>query len=155
MFLVDYSIFGRPPCYVSTVNNVPYISRCLSHYLNNLRKGGVSVESCIGHSLGAVICGLLKDYLQFELNKIIGNARHQSSIQFDTLIWISFKALDPALPLIFGNFRLKRSSARSVHVLQTNAGYFGDVGNIGHVNVCVNDGFIQPYCSKTSSKQRF
>lgn len=63
-----------------------------------------------------------------------------------------YLALDPALPLIFRDIRLKRSSARSVHVLQTNAGHFGDVGNIGDVNVCVNGGLIQPYCAGVSRK---
>ncbi|KAJ6646182.1 Phospholipase A1 member A, partial [Pseudolycoriella hygida] len=129
LFLVDYSKIGRPPCYVSNVNNVPYISRCASNYLNNLHSNGVSVTSCVGHSLGAIICGSLKDYLRFELKKII--------------------ALDPALPLIFGKLRLTKSSAKAVHVLQTNAGYFGDVGSVGHVNICVNGGLIQPYCAKS------
>ncbi|XP_037037699.1 phospholipase A1 member A-like [Bradysia coprophila] len=128
LFLVEYSPLSRPPCYVSNLNNIRYISRCVADYLNDLRKKGVVVESCIGHSLGAIICGALKKYLKFELNKIIG--------------------LDPALPLIYGDLRLKRSSAKSVHVLQTNAGSFGDVGSVGHVNVCVNGGLIQPYCVK-------
>lgn len=58
---------------MSNVNNVPYISRCVGDYLNDLQNSGISVDSCIGHSLGAIICGLLQDYLQFELKKIIGN----------------------------------------------------------------------------------
>lgn len=150
---MDYSRLSRPPCYVSAVNNLPYISRCVSDSLNDLRRSGVSFESCIGHSLGAIICGLLKDYLRFELNKIIGNNTLRRNHYILTLMSNSFQALDPALPLIFGDFRLKRSSARSVHVLQTNAGHFGDVGSIGHVNVCVNDGVLQPYCLKTKSKE--
>lgn len=72
LFLVDYSKLSLPPCIVSNVNNVRYISRCVSDYLNQLRNDGVSFETCIGHSLGAIICGLMKNYLQFELNKIIG-----------------------------------------------------------------------------------
>lgn len=74
LLLVDYTKLGYPPCYVSNVNNVPFISQCVGRYLNQLQNSGLSVEklTCVGHSLGGIICGLLKDYLQFQLHKIIG-----------------------------------------------------------------------------------
>lgn len=151
LFVVEYSRFSRPPCYVSNLNNVRYISRCVADYLNDLRAMGVSVESCIGHSLGAIICGALKNYLKFELNKIIGKTFRHWSQGSASNFKFQFLGLDPALPLIYGNLRLKKSSAKSVHVLQTNAGSFGDVGSVGHVNVCVNGGLMQPYCIRTRS----
>lgn len=152
LFFVDYTRISRPPCYVSLVNNVQFISKCIGHYLNKLRRNGLHVQqlTCVGHSLGATICGVLKRYLQFQLNKIIGICVLTNTF---TKISTSFHVigLDPARPLIFGNFRLSRTDARFVHVLQTNAGYYGGVGSMGHVNVCVNGGLIQPYCSRTSS----
>lgn len=74
LFLVDYSRLARPPCYVSAVNNLRYISRCVANYLNRLQRKGLHVDelTCVGHSLGAIICGLLKNHLRFRLNKIIG-----------------------------------------------------------------------------------
>ncbi|XP_037036071.1 endothelial lipase-like [Bradysia coprophila] len=131
VFLVDYSSLNRPPCYVSAVNNLRYIGRCVANYLNGFRTNGLHVDklTCTGHSLGAITCGLLRNHLQFQLNKII--------------------ALDPAWPLIIGDLRLTKSSARVVHVLQTNAGHYGQLGPVGHVNVCVNSGYIQPYCFGT------
>lgn len=73
LFMVDYSKLSRPPCIVATVNNIPYVSRCVAEYLNKLRSlSGVIFESCVGHSIGAITCGFLKNYLHFQLNKIIG-----------------------------------------------------------------------------------
>lgn len=64
------------------MNNVPYISRCVGVYLNQLQSSGLNVQNltCLGHSLGASICGLLKDYLKFQLNKIIGNTYNDNAI---------------------------------------------------------------------------
>lgn len=62
--------------------------------------------------------------------------------------------LDPARPLIPPglNFRLDSGDAKSVQVMHTNAGYYGEGGRVGHVDFCVNGGKRQPYCSNTSSK---
>lgn len=51
-------------------------------------------------------------------------------------------ALDPARPLIRpGNQnRLDSGDARSVQVIHTNAGYYGEAGRIGHIDFCVNGG---------------
>lgn len=53
------------------------------------------------------------------------------------------------------NLRLSYKDAEQVHVLQTNAGYYGDFGAIGHINICVNDGNIQPFCVNSESKMNF
>lgn len=58
--------------------------------------------------------------------------------------------MDPALPLISERIRLKRKAADHVHVIQTNAGYYGDIGSIGDVNICVNNGNIQPFCKESN-----
>lgn len=64
---------------------------------------------------------------------------------------IKITALDPALPLINEQLRLSHRDAERVHVIQTNAGYYGDIGIIGHVNICVNDGNMQPFCVDAES----
>lgn len=60
--------------------------------------------------------------------------------------------LDPALPLITESIRLSSNDAHMVHTIQTNAGYYGDLGSIGHVDICVNNGNIQPFCADSQSK---
>lgn len=62
-------------------------------------------------------------------------------------------ALDPARPLMKkGNQnRLDSGDAKSVQVVHTNAGYYGEGGRVGHVDFCVNGGRRQPYCGATIS----
>lgn len=71
--------------------------------------------------------------------------------------WLLIIGLDPARPLIPPglNFRLDSGDAKSVQVMHTNAGYYGEGGRVGHVDFCVNGGKRQPYCSNTSSKFKF
>lgn len=90
--------------------------------------------TCVGHSLGAHICGLMANYLNFRLEKII--------------------ALDPARPLIKpGNqYRLDIGDAKFVQVVHTNAGFYGETGRVGHVDFCVNGGRRQPFCVNTTSE---
>lgn len=70
------------------------------------------------------------------------------------LHWQRILALDPARPLIAPGIvnRLDSGDAKSVQVMHTNAGYYGEGGRVGHVDFCVNGGKRQPYCSSTSSK---
>lgn len=68
-------------------------------------------------------------------------------------LFLHLVALDPARPLIapgIGN-RLDSGDAKSVQVMHTNAGYYGEGGRVGHVDFCVNGGKRQPYCTTTSS----
>lgn len=61
--------------------------------------------------------------------------------QFDELnsmVPITSTALDPAAPLVTDKVRLNRDNAVRVHTLQTNAGVLGDLGRIGHVDMCVD-----------------
>lgn len=60
-------------------------------------------------------------------------------------------ALDPALPLITDPVRLSWRDAKLVHTIQTNAGYYGDLGAIGHLSICVNNGLTQPFCVNAES----
>ncbi|KAJ8937906.1 hypothetical protein NQ318_009858 [Aromia moschata] len=59
--------------------------------------------------------------------------------------------LDPARPLIDRyanrNFKLTRDDAHQVQIIHTNAGFLGDVNQIGHIDFCVNGGRLQPNCN--------
>lgn len=46
--------------------------------------------------------------------------------------------LDPALPLISNSDRLSWRDAKTVQTIQTNAGYYGDIGSVGHMDVSIN-----------------
>lgn len=67
---------------------------------------------------------------------------------------VYFEGLDPARPLIrVGNVnRLDPGDAISVQVVHTNAGHYGEMGRVGHVDFCINGGKMQPYCERTPSK---
>lgn len=57
--------------------------------------------------------------------------------------------LDPARPLVRPGLvnRLDAGDADFVEIIHTNAGYYGEVGRVGHVDFCVNGGKVQPFCS--------
>lgn len=134
--MVDWGKLTKPPCYMAAVHNLRPTAHCIANHLSNLRNQGLNVDktTCVGHSLGAHICGLMSNYLTFRLEKII--------------------ALDPARPLIKpGNQnRLDAGDAKFVEVIHTNAGFYGEAGKIGHVDFCVNGGRRQPYCENTTSE---
>ncbi|XP_055857650.1 phospholipase A1-like [Episyrphus balteatus] len=135
LFVADWGALALPPCYVAAVHNLKTVARCLAESFTFLRNSGMKVDrtTCVGHSLGAHICGLMANYLNFRVERIIG--------------------LDPARPLIKpGNSnRLDSGDAKAVHVIHTNAGFYGETGKVGHVDFCVNGGKRQPYCGGTSN----
>lgn len=109
VFLIDWGSLCQAPCYIPAVANLHPIARCLAKSLTHLRNQGLPIQrtTCVGHSLGAHLCGLLSNYLTFRLSKII--------------------ALDPARPLIRPGAvnRLDSGDADFVQVFHTNAGYYG------------------------------
>lgn len=58
--------------------------------------------------------------------------------------------MDPARPLIdrFATkyFRLTKDDAHQVQIIHTNAGFLGEVNQVGHLDFCVNGGIMQPGC---------
>ncbi|KAJ9580490.1 hypothetical protein L9F63_024333, partial [Diploptera punctata] len=129
VFVVDWGLLSRPPCYASSVHNMRPVARCLSQLFTFLRDNGAPLHrtTCVGHSLGAHMCGLVSFYLYFK----IGNV-----------------SLDPARPLIRGSNRLRSIDASVVQVIHTNAGQFGESGRLGIIDFCVNGGREQPTCEK-------
>lgn len=75
VFLIDWGALGQPPCYVAAVYNIRPIASCLAKMFMKLRTLGLPAEktTCVGHSLGAHICGIMANYLNFRLERIIGN----------------------------------------------------------------------------------
>lgn len=73
-FMLDYGPVSRAPCFVQAVQNINYVSNCIASYINRFEQTGMPAKSiiCIGHSIGAHICGRLKKKLRFRLKKIIG-----------------------------------------------------------------------------------
>ncbi|XP_001607221.2 phospholipase A1 [Nasonia vitripennis] len=130
VFLVDWGALCAAPCYPAAVSNMRPVARCLANSLTALRNHGLPIgrTSCVGHSLGAHVCGIMANYLLFRMSRIV--------------------ALDPARPLIRPGLvnRLDSGDADFVEVIHTNAGYYGELGKVGHVDFCVNGGKSQPFC---------
>ncbi|KAK6636322.1 hypothetical protein RUM43_009981 [Polyplax serrata] len=129
---IDWGVLTRFPCYLSAISNTRLVAQCTAQLYSFLTASGASAESttCVGHSLGAHICGMMNNYLTKRMHKIVG--------------------LDPARPLIdrFGNeaFRLTRDDANVVQVIHTNAGALGETSQVGDIDFCVNGGRFQPSC---------
>lgn len=130
IFVFDWSLLSTVPCYPAAIHNMQHSSKCLAKYMTFLRNSGVmnSKMTCVGHSLGAHLCGQVSNSLNFRVQKIIG--------------------LDPARPLIrdLKNFRLDSSDALAVHVFHTNGGHYGSIQKIGSIDFCLNGGRVQPFC---------
>lgn len=145
VFMVDWGVLCRPPCYVAAVHNLKPVAKCLAHMFSFLRNSGMPVQHtiCVGHSLGAHLCGLMANYLDFRIERIIGKwfsilyfyffrkfKFHIDRVSYaiSNIFFICCTALDPARPLIapgIGN-RLDSGDAKSVQVMHTNAGYYGE-----------------------------
>ncbi|XP_076250878.1 lipase member H-like [Rhynchophorus ferrugineus] len=128
VWMVDWGELGETPCYRAAVHNMRAVARCTGEFISSLRTVGLPTDrlTCVGHSLGAHVCGLISKYVLFRMHRIV--------------------ALDPARPLITPQVKLNIGDAGAVHVLHTNAGHYGEGGRGGHVDFCINGGRIQPYC---------
>ncbi|XP_046744912.1 phospholipase A1-like [Diprion similis] len=130
VFAVDWGAMVKSPCYPAAVANLRFVGNCLAQVLRNLRDLGMSVPrtTCVGHSLGAHLCGVIANYLPFRWERIVG--------------------LDPAKPLIPPSRlnRLDMTDGNFVQMVYTNAGYFGVTSWEGHAGLCANGGKAQPSC---------
>ncbi|XP_045475070.1 lipase member H-A [Harmonia axyridis] len=129
---VDWRPLARFPCYLSALSNTRLIAQCTAKLYAFMMDNGAAAEdtTCVGHSLGAHICGMISNHLNVKQHRIVG--------------------LDPARPLIDryadNVWMLTRDDAHQVLVIHTNAGFLGEVNQIGHVDFCVNGGRMQPGC---------
>ncbi|KAL3270212.1 hypothetical protein HHI36_009268 [Cryptolaemus montrouzieri] len=129
---VDWKPLSRFPCYLSALSNTKLVAQCTAKLYAFMMDNGAAAEdtTCVGHSLGAHICGMISNHLNIKQHRIIG--------------------LDPARPLIDryadNVWMLTRDDAHQVQIIHTNAGFLGEIDQIGHVDFCVNGGRIQPGC---------
>lgn len=74
VFIVDWGSLCRPPCYAAAVHNMKPVARCASQLFKFMRSSGVQQQrtTCVGHSLGAHVCGLVSLTLLFRMHRIIG-----------------------------------------------------------------------------------
>ncbi|XP_052739397.1 phospholipase A1-like [Bicyclus anynana] len=132
VFMVDWSPLTRFPCYLSALSNTKLAAQCTAQLYSRITQSGALAKkiTCVGHSLGAHVCGMMSNHLTEKQYKIVG--------------------LDPARPLVsmYGShlFRLGRDDAYVVQVIHTNAGFLGESGLVGHADFCVNGGRLQPGC---------
>ncbi|GAB0095881.1 pancreatic lipase-related protein 2 [Sergentomyia squamirostris] len=129
---VDWFKLTQYPCYITALTNTRVVAQCTAQVYAFLTHIGASRHriTCVGHSLGAHICGMMGNHLTSRQYKIIG--------------------LDPARPLVENHasnvFRLTPDDAKVVQVIHTNAGKLGQLTSSGTVDFCVNGGRQQPYC---------
>ncbi|XP_069962460.1 lipase member H-A isoform X2 [Bactrocera oleae] len=125
---VDWRPLTRYPCYLHALINTRLTAQCTAQVYSFLTHNGAVREkiTCIGHSLGAHICGMISNHLSIKQHRII------------------------ARPLIERKknhiFKLSIDDANVIQVIHTNAGFLGQEENIGHLNYCVNGGRFQPFC---------
>ncbi|VVD02688.1 unnamed protein product [Leptidea sinapis] len=122
VFTVDWADLSRFPCYLSALSNMRLAAQCTAQLYSYLTLNGATAKmiTCVGHSLGAHVCGMMSSHLTKKQYKIIEFGSSQ--------------------------FRLGRDDAHVVQVVHTNAGFLGESGLIGHVDFCVNGGRLQPGC---------
>ncbi|XP_013100403.1 lipase member H-A [Stomoxys calcitrans] len=137
---VDWRPLTQYPCYLQSLINTRLTAQCTAQIYSFLTHHGAARETitCVGHSLGAHICGMVSNHLNVKQYRIIG--------------------LDPAKPLIerkkSNQFRLSLDDANVIQVLHTNAGHLGQEENTGHLNYCINGGRVQPYCKGNNPIRR-
>jgi phospholipase A1 protein A len=73
--MTDWGALAKASCYPQAVGNLKPVAKCAGQVFNYLKdNAGVnpSTITCVGHSLGAHICGIIANHLTEKLDKIIG-----------------------------------------------------------------------------------
>ncbi|CAH0383188.1 unnamed protein product [Bemisia tabaci] len=80
-FVVDWGPLAAIPCYAAAVHNIKPAARCVAQLLGFLRNSGVPVRrtTCVGHSLGAHVCGVAANYINFFMHRIVGESHVEPS----------------------------------------------------------------------------
>merc|ERR1711971_1214847 len=118
--------------------NTQIVGRQIAYMYNALRQKGFRGElHCVGHSLGAHICGYAGSYSQTEFRMLINR----------------ITGLDPAgasYGLTEAEVRLDQTDAQFVDIMHTTAGTRGMTQAIGHAHFYINGGVTQPMCDGLS-----
>ncbi|CAK1600816.1 unnamed protein product [Parnassius mnemosyne] len=77
VFMVDWSMLARFPCYLSALANMRLAAQCTAQLYSFMTQSGALAKktTCVGHSLGAHICGMMSEHLTEKQYKIIGRSR--------------------------------------------------------------------------------
>ncbi|CAH1787740.1 unnamed protein product [Owenia fusiformis] len=123
------TIQGIRELYGAAATNTQLVGHMIYSVLKqkNVNMGNVH---CIGHSLGAHVCGFL------------GKSAGEKTIG-------RISGMDPAGPKFEGNnveFRLDPSDAKFVDIIHTDTDIFGYLKQLGHVDFYPNGGRDQPGC---------
>lgn len=104
VFMVDWSPLTVYPCYLSSLRNTRLVSQCTAQLYARLTYSGASAYQihCVGHSLGAHICGMISNHLTERQHKIIG--------EYDNNIINDEKdiGLNPLLVIVYCVYSIKR-----------------------------------------------
>lgn len=78
IFTIDWADLTAFPCYLSSLSNTRLVAQCTAKlYAFVMDNGGDAEEStCVGHSLGAHICGMVSNHLTIKQHKIVGKFIH-------------------------------------------------------------------------------
>lgn len=81
MIVADWGVLAKLPCYIAAVHNMKVVAKCLAELFTFMRQSGVDMQktTCVGHSLGAHVCGVTSNFLKFRIHKIIGNKKKKFS----------------------------------------------------------------------------
>ncbi|CAG9129114.1 unnamed protein product [Plutella xylostella] len=73
VFMVDWAPLTRFPCYLSSLSNMKLAAQCTAQLYSYLTAAGALARriTCVGHSLGAHICGMLSNHLTEKQYKIV------------------------------------------------------------------------------------
>ncbi|KAF4517959.1 hypothetical protein B566_EDAN005326 [Ephemera danica] len=76
--LVDWGDLTKFPCYLTALSNTKLVAQCAAQMYSYLNAHGAARESlqCVGHSLGAHICGMMTNHLTKKQHRIIDDASH-------------------------------------------------------------------------------
>lgn len=130
---IDWSAAGSKPFQISAANVDP-IGSFIADFLI---ASEIALEKIhiIGHSLGSHVAGFIGKHVFKKTGEKIGR----------------ITATDPAGPTfehscIGEDLRLSEGDARFVDVVHSDAGHFGFIAPIGHVDYYPNGGRLQPGC---------
>ncbi|KAK9702906.1 Lipase [Popillia japonica] len=135
VIIVNWSPLSKQPCYPAAFLNTWHVGQCVAILSVSLAAYNILPEDIhvLGFSLGAHIAGFASKHMRKTMGRPYGR----------------ITGLDPALPF-FANFnndwKLGSDDANFVDVIHTNAGSFGKIEPMGHVDFYVNGGSIQPAC---------
>jgi triacylglycerol esterase/lipase EstA (alpha/beta hydrolase family) len=75
VFTVDWESLTKFPCYLSALSNTRLVAQCSAMLYSYLTHHGARATNiqCVGHSLGAHICGMMSRHLSAKMHKIIGS----------------------------------------------------------------------------------